>query len=66
MKDNMTRYTLRMPRIIFDKLHYISEYKGRSANKQIEQIVKKFISDFEAEHGEITEEQIQELYRNEI
>ena len=66
MKDNFSRYTMRINKVLLSKLNYISAYEGRSTNKQLERVVKKFISDFEAEHGEITEEQIQELYRNEI
>ena len=55
MKDNLPRYTLRIPQVLLDKLGYIAEYEGRTKNKEIEQLVKKRIAEFESIHGEITE-----------
>lgn len=54
MKDNYLRYTLRVDRELFKKFRYIAEYEGRSANKEIEQYLKKRVARFEAEHGEIS------------
>ena len=51
MKENLPRYTLRIPQVLLDKLGYIAEYEGRTKNKEIEQIIKKRIAEFEAEHG---------------
>lgn len=56
MKDNLPRYTLRIPQDLLDKLAYIAEYEGRSKNKEIEQLIKKRIQEFEAIHGQITED----------
>ena len=53
MKDNLPRYTLRIPQILLDKLGYIAEFEGRTKNKELEQLIKKRISDFEAKHGVI-------------
>ncbi|MBQ2932692.1 MAG: hypothetical protein IJE62_07660 [Clostridia bacterium] len=53
MADNLTRYTLRINRNLLDKLGYVAEYEGRTKNKELEQMIKKRISDFEAEHGKI-------------
>ena len=53
MEDNILRYTLRADRRLFKKFRYIAEYEGRSANKEIEQYMKKRVADFEAEHGKI-------------
>ena len=36
------------------KLHYISDYEGRSANGQILYLIRKCIREFEAAEGEIT------------
>ena len=55
MKDDFPRYTLRIPQILLDKLGYIAEYEGRTKNKEIEQLIKKRIAEFEAEHGVIDE-----------
>ena len=51
--DTMPRYTLRIPQELLDKLGYIAEYEGRTKNREIEQLIKKRIAEFEAEHGQI-------------
>jgi len=53
MKDNLSRYTLRIEQELLDKFGYISEYEGRSKNKELEQMIKRRIKEFEAQHGEI-------------
>ena len=53
MKDILPRYTLRIPQVLLDKLGYIAEYEGRTKNKEIEQLIKKHIAEFEAVHGPI-------------
>ena len=53
MTDPLSRYTLRVEQELLDKLGYIAEYEGRTKNKELEQMIKKRIRDFEAEHGKI-------------
>ena len=53
MEDKLLRYTLRVDRRLFAKFRYIAEFEGRSANKEIEQFLKKRVAKFENEHGEI-------------
>ncbi|MGN0629388.1 MAG: hypothetical protein ACI4IW_07160 [Oscillospiraceae bacterium] len=53
MKDNTPRYTLRIAQVWLDKIGYIAEYEGRSKNKEIEQLIKKRVTEFEKEHGTI-------------
>ena len=53
MADILTRYTLRINRNLLDKFGYIAEYEGRTKNKELEQMIKKRISDFETKHGKI-------------
>lgn len=53
MKDSLPRYTLRVPQILLDKLAIIAAYEGRTKNKEIEQLIKRRITEFEAEHGKI-------------
>ena len=53
MKDNLPRYTLRVSQDLLDKLAYIAEYEGRTKNKELEQLIKKRIAEFESEHGTI-------------
>ncbi len=53
MKNDFLRYTLRISKVLLDKLGYIAEYEGRTKNKELEQMIKKRISLFEEEHGKI-------------
>ena len=54
MKDELSRYTLRVEQQLLDKRGDIAEYEGRTKNRELEQMIKKRIRDFEQEHGEIT------------
>lgn len=40
MKDNLSRYTLRIDQALLDKLGYIAEYEGRTKNRELEQMIK--------------------------
>ena len=51
--DKLLRYTLRVDRRLFQKFRYIAEAQGRSANKQIEQFIKRCVAEYERVHGEI-------------
>jgi len=51
--DNLVRYTLRVNREIFRKFRYVADSEGRSANREIEQYMKRRVKEFEEEHGEI-------------
>ena len=47
MPNELPRYTLRIPQELLDKLGYIAEYEGRTKNREIEQLIKKRIAEFE-------------------
>lgn len=47
------QYTLRIPEEVMDKLKFIAEYNGRSANREIEQLVRTHIARFEKKNGKI-------------
>lgn len=53
MKDNLPRYTLRISQKLLDKLAYVAQFEGRTKNKEIEQLIKKRVAEFEAVHGTI-------------
>ena len=59
MKDTLPRYTLRVPQELLDKLAYIANYEGRTKNKELEQLIKKHIDEFEAKHGTIPTQESQ-------
>ncbi len=50
----ISRYTLRVPQELLDKLEYIASYYGRSKNKELERMIISRIKGFENKHGEIT------------
>ena len=51
--DEKSRYTLRTEQELLDKLGYIAGYEGRTKNRELEQLIKRRILEFEAEHGKI-------------
>lgn len=53
MKENLSRYILRINRILLDKFRYIAEYEGRTKNKELKQMIKKRIAEFEKINGKI-------------
>lgn len=66
MKDTKPRFTMRIDQPLLDRLHYIANYEGRTANRQLEQLVKRMILDFEKENGVITDKMISEMNANKI
>lgn len=46
-------YALRIPESTMDKLKFIAGHNGRSANKEIEQLILAHIEAYEKAHGKI-------------
>ena len=53
MPSDLPRYTLRIPQEYLDKIRYIAEENGRSANREIELMIKSRIQEYEQQHGQI-------------
>lgn len=53
MPSKLPHYALRIPTTTMDKLKYIAEYNGRSANKEIEQLILRHIETWEKTHEPI-------------
>ena len=53
MTDSKARFTLRIDPELLEKLGYVAEYEGRTKNRELEQLIKRRIREFEAAHGEI-------------
>ena len=53
MPSDLPRYTLRIPQEYLDKIRYIAEKNGRSANREIELMIKSRIQEYEQQHGQI-------------
>ena len=53
MESKLLRYTVRVDRLYFQKFRYVAESEGRSANKEMEQFIKKRVNEFEKINGTI-------------
>lgn len=53
MPSKLPHYALRIPTETMDKLKYIASRSGRSANKEIEQLIIQHIAAWESAHGSI-------------
>lgn len=53
MEKNIARYTLRISPVLLQKFEYIADFEGRSKNKELEQMIKHRIAEFEQKHGKI-------------
>ena len=45
--------SIRIDEEMLDKLHFVADYEGRSANSQILILIRDLIEDYEKKHGEI-------------
>lgn len=53
MEKNTVRYIIRVDRLLFQKFRYIAKAECRSANKEIEQCIKRLVAEYERENGKI-------------
>ena len=53
MPSDLPRFTIRINPILLKKISFIAEENGRSANKEIEQLIKLHVSDYEKKYGTI-------------
>lgn len=54
MKKDDVKFTLRTDAEILKKFRYVADYNGRSANRELEVLIKRSIAEFEKRHGKIT------------
>lgn len=53
MEFEISKFTIRINSVLLKKFRYIAEYNARSANREIEVIMRKHIQDFKSKHGKI-------------
>lgn len=53
LPSKLPKFTLRVPEVLLRKTDYIAEANGRSANREIEMLIRRHIAEFEKQHGEI-------------
>lgn len=54
---NKSKFTVRVEDEILQKFRYVAEYNARSANREIEFLMRKRIAEFEKTHGKIALEE---------
>ncbi len=57
MADKTVKFILTIEKIILKRFRYIAEYNARSANRELEVLIKKYVAEFEKKNGPITFEQ---------
>ena len=53
MQSNISKFTLRIDSELLKKFRYVAEYNARSANRELEILMKKQVADYENKHGKI-------------
>lgn len=54
MKTETSKFTLRTDSDLLKKFRFVADYNARSANRELEVLMKKHVEEFEKKHGEIT------------
>lgn len=53
MSSKVSKFTLRIEPELLKKFRFVAEYNARSANREIEILMKRHIDRFEEKHGKI-------------
>ena len=53
VRAEFAKFTLRTEPELLKKFRFVAEYNARSANRELEVLMKKHIADFEKAHGKI-------------
>ena len=53
MPSQLPKFTFRVDAEVLEKLRYIADSNFRTVNKELEMLVKQYISKYEDEHGAI-------------
>ncbi len=54
MANETAKFTLRIDAELLRKFRFVADYNARSANRELEVLMKKHIAEFEKENGKIT------------
>lgn len=54
MKSDLSKFTLRTDPELLKKFRFVADYNARSANRELEVLMKKHVNEFEKKHGKIT------------
>lgn len=54
MASDILKFTLRIDMELLKKFRFVADYNARSANRELEVLMKKHVEEFEEKHGKIT------------
>ena len=54
MRSDLSKFTLRTDPELLKKFRFVADYNARSANRELEVLMKKHVNEFEKKHGKIT------------
>ena len=54
MLQKTVKFTLRLSPELLKKFRFVADYNARSANRELEVLMKKHVNEFEKKHGKIT------------
>ncbi len=57
MASDIVKFTLRTSPELLKKFSYVAEYNARSANRELEVLMKRHVADYEKKYGKIEFEQ---------
>lgn len=49
----LSKFTLRIDTELLNKFRFVADYNARSANRELEVLMKKHVDEFEKKHGRI-------------
>ena len=55
MVFKQSKLTIRVESTLLEKFRFVADYNARSANREIEVLMKKHVEEFEKKHGKINE-----------
>ena len=64
MAKKYPQFTLKIDPNYLDKMKYIANENGRSTNKEIEQLIIRYIKEYEKTYGEIEKEDIEYFFKS--
>ncbi len=53
MSFKLSKFTIRINSELLKKFRFVAEYNARSANRELEILIRKHVSEFEEIHGKI-------------
>ena len=53
MRSDLSKFTLRTDAELLKKFRFVADYNARSANREIEVLMKKHVDEFEKKYGKI-------------